>query len=115
VDWTKVVTDPVGLAGFALFLVHALVKTFAPKTRRDKNHWLLPAAFALSALCMFAGFGLACWREFKRSEVKSQSAPTPKKTLRIGKVDQKVNSGAAVAGVQGNVTVTPPLPPSKKK
>jgi hypothetical protein len=39
----------------------------------------------------------------------------PTNSMQVDKVEQKVGSGNAVAGVQGNVTVTAPSAPTSPK
>ena len=47
--WTKVVTNPLGLAGFALFLVFGYL---AKIKRNDERRWLSPVAFAIAAVAL---------------------------------------------------------------
>ena len=54
-DWTKVVTNPLGLAGFALFLVFAYLRVRGPKERR----WLAPIAAFLAIAALTGGLVLA--------------------------------------------------------
>ena len=64
-DWTKVVVQPLGLAGFALFLVFGLV---ARIKRTDDRRWLSKAAFSMAFLALVGGLVL--------SYVKVRSAVT---------------------------------------
>ena len=103
VPWEKVLTNPLGLAGYALFLVFVVVKLLV-KQRKPRNNWIVPVGFALAAACVFGGLGLAYLHQ---SRLTVQ--PTP--SMKIGNVDQKVKNGNAVTGVQGDVTITPDPPP----
>jgi hypothetical protein len=96
-SWEKVVTHPLGLAGFALFLFFS----FVGKARQKKRPaWHAPAAFAMAATALAGGLLL--------SYLQSSSKPTPTSNQRIGQIKQDAGggSGSNVAGVQGNVTVT---------
>ncbi|KAA6458179.1 hypothetical protein DYQ86_19855 [Acidobacteria bacterium AB60] len=55
-DWTKVVVQPLGLAGFALFLVFGLV---ARLKRGASRRWLSPVAIAMACLALVGGLALA--------------------------------------------------------
>jgi hypothetical protein len=56
-EWIKVVTHPLGLAGFALFLVFS---TLAKVKQKDERRWLAPAAFGIAALGLAGCLLLAC-------------------------------------------------------
>jgi len=101
IHFEKVLTDPLGLAGYALFLIFGVV-TLVVKQNKPKVRWTVPAGFALGALCVIGCLSLA----YRRQTVLSQPPPpniAPSPSLKIDKVDQKVNCGDAVAGIQGNV------------
>lgn len=55
-DWTKVVTDPLGLAGFALFLVFSFA---AYHTRGRERRALVRIFVGLAVFCIVGGFALA--------------------------------------------------------
>ena len=105
-DWTKVVTDPLGIAAFALALVFGITG-FSQKRRRG-SRWTVPVAYALAVVCVVGGFLLA----YQRGTTTAKSGPpnpsTPAPSMRIDKIEQKADGGAAVAGVQGDVTVNKP-------
>ena len=69
IDWTKVVTQPVGLAGYALSLVFGYV---AKATKSQERPWLAPAAFLLAAVALFGGLFLSY-----RSTATAAVAPPP--------------------------------------
>src|ERR1035438_3523178 len=54
--WTKVVTDPLGLTGFALFLVFGYL---AKVKRNDERRWLSPVAFAIATVALIGGLVVA--------------------------------------------------------
>jgi len=110
VPWEKVLTNPLGLAGYALCLVFGVV-TLIAKKREQKPRWVIPAGFALAAICVLGGLALAYHRETQETPAKPQVAG-PAGQMKIDKIEQKVTNGAAIAGVQGDVTVSPP-PPQK--
>lgn len=68
-DWTKVVTQPAGLAGYALSLVFGYV---AKATKSQQRPWLAPAAFVLAAVALFGGLFLSY-----RSTAKTATAAPP--------------------------------------
>ena len=55
-DWTKVVTEPLGLAGFALFLVFGVL---ARVKKQDERRWLGPLASGMAVLALLGGLTLA--------------------------------------------------------
>lgn len=105
-EWTKVVTQPLGLAGFGLFLVFAYV---ARTKRYDKRSWLSPVAFAMAGLALIGGLALAFVQTPKPAapslQTNKPSAPTQQQTNQV----QQTSTGAGspnVQGVQGDVTIT---------
>jgi hypothetical protein len=103
IPWEKVVTDPLGLTAYALSLVFGIV-SFEARRRKLKYQWVVPAGFAMAAVCVLGGLSLAYLRE-AGANLKA-NAPNP--SLHIDKLEQKVGNGNAVAGVQGDVKITPP-------
>lgn len=55
-EWTKVVTSPLGLVGFVLFLAFGLL---AKVKQRDERRWLMPAAMVLGLIALVGGLSLA--------------------------------------------------------
>src|ERR1017187_4967591 len=118
-DWMKVIKDPLGIAGFALALVFGVVSRVMVQKRRKNTQWIVLLAYALAAACVVGGLALAYHRQSMTRSVKpgptnspalSQTKGSAPPSRRIDKIDQKVGSGAAVAGVQGDVTVNAPNP-----
>jgi hypothetical protein len=94
--WIKVVTDPLGLAAFALFLVF----TFLGRNRRSKRPtWLSPVAFGLAAVALVGGLVLA----YRTKESSGQHPPSQT----ISSIQQSAigSANSNVAGVTGNVSV----------
>jgi hypothetical protein len=105
-EWAKVVSDPLGLAGFALFLVFSLL---AGLKRSDERRWIAKAAIFMAFAALVCGLGLACLRVLRPipAATKSQTpAPIPKQNC--GETDQKSAGPGSpnVNCVQGNVTIT---------
>lgn len=102
-DWTKVVTQPLGLAGFALFLVFGYL---ARAKRNDERRWLSPVAVAVAAVALAGGLILAYVQAPRPAAPAAQTTKTPaQQTNQV----QQSTSGAgspAVQGVQGDVTIT---------
>jgi hypothetical protein len=55
-EWTKVVTQPLGLAGFALFLIFGLV---ARVKRNDERRWISFVSIVMAVVALVGGLGLA--------------------------------------------------------
>jgi len=103
--WTKVVTDPLGLAGFALFLVFEYL---AKVKKSDQRRWLAPLAVFAGIAALIGGLGLGYVRVSKSVMPSSQTSAAPARQ-QINQVQQ--SSGAPgspnVQGVQGgDVTIT---------
>ena len=112
-EWIKVVTDPMGLAGFALFLVF----TFLAK-KGKKPAWLAAGAFGMACVALAGGLTLAYFRVRTNPNPASTTAPSTASQpasapgtvnqQSIGEIKQKSSGAGAVnaAGVQGgSVTV----------
>jgi hypothetical protein len=104
-EWTKVVTSPLGLAGFALFLVFGYL---AKVKNKDERRWVSPAAVLVSLIALVGGLFLA-YRQTPgvaspaQTSGKAAIAPqAPKKVQQISTGDGSPN----VDGVNGNVTIT---------
>lgn len=104
-EWAKVVTQPLGLAGFALFLVFGYL---ARATKNDARRWLSPAAVGLALIALAGGLLIA---------YKQIPEPTPTPTVQVSQpTKQQTNSNVQqtstgqgspnVQGVQGDVTIT---------
>ena len=113
IHWEKVLTDPLGFAGYALFLMFSVV-TVVVKQRKPRNEWIVPAGFALATVCVLGGLALAYHREPKGS-VASPNTTAPNSSMHIDKIEQNVGNGNAVAGVQGDVSSSPAPPPNGSK
>ena len=95
--WIKVVTHPLGLAGFALFLVFS----FLGKSRQGKKPtWLAPSAFAMAFITLVGGIALAYLQSSRPAGTSGGQ--------QIGTIQQTASGASSpnVAGVQGNVSVS---------
>ena len=105
--WTDVVTHPLGLAGFVLFLVFAyLART---KEQRAKR-WLRPIAMLFACVALVGGIWLA-YAQISHGvkDPLAPSQPPPSAQLPVGHVEQRSTGGTGspnIQGVSGNVTVT---------
>jgi hypothetical protein len=111
-NWTKVVTEPLGLAGFALSLVFGVIARWK---KSDGRRWMFPAAISMAGVALVGGLSLAYLRARK-------DAVPPAKI-------KQTSSGCAspnIANVNGDVTYTldasacqqaapTPAPTSEKK
>ena len=75
--WAKVVSEPLGLAGFALFLIFA----YLGKTKAgDKRKWISPVAFLCAAFTLVGGLSLAYLQITKPAPpppAAKETAPAP--------------------------------------
>ena len=90
--WISVVTQPLGLAGFALFLVFGYV---AHTRKGKKPAWAASAAFLLATIALVGGLILG---------YQHVNSIKPTNVMQIGNVEQTTQSGSNTAGVQGDVT-----------
>ena len=104
-DWVKVVTDPLGLAAFALAVVIYLAVRMAGK-RSSNGRLVAVTALALAGACVVGGLTVAYRRQVSTSQAAAKRGGAAAATVVVDRVEQHVGNGAAVAGVQGNVSVT---------
>jgi hypothetical protein len=105
----KLVTHPLGLAGYALALVFGLIGKLGPS---DRWPWLFPAAIALAAVSVVGGLLLARVQiQADAAKARAKQAPPsgPTTTTQVTTGDQS----PAVSGTAGNVSVN--YGDSKKK
>ncbi len=97
--WIKVVTHPLGLAGFALFLAFSIT---AKKIPARRPAWLTPLFFAMACAALLGGLVLS-YRQVNRTV----PPPTTVNQQRINQINQQSSGNGAVnnAGVQGGVTI----------
>ena len=69
-DWAKVVVQPLGLAGFALFLVFGVL---ARVKRNDQRRWLSSVAVAMAFVALIGGLALSWLKE--RNTAAAKPAP----------------------------------------
>jgi hypothetical protein len=113
--WISVVTDPLGLAGFALFLVFSVLGL---KRRTPDASWMTASFIVLAAVGLMGGLGLAYLRSPQTGRATSsgtsappmaQSKPSASDTPSQlpGQVRQETHGSQSptVSGVQGNVTI----------
>ena len=103
-DWTKVVTEPLGLAGFALFLVFGVLSRIK---RQKELRWMGPVASGMAILALAGGLTLA----FLKSSRPSAASPPPAaaaQPIQKNQVEQTTTGPGSpiVQGVQGDVTIT---------
>jgi hypothetical protein len=104
--WTKVVTDPLGLAGFALFLIFGLV---AKLTNKSERQWVSRTAVVAAVFTLVSCLALAflrTTRSMPQPAGKNVTAGTTS-SQQSNEVHQSTSGpgSPAVQGVQGNVTV----------
>jgi len=110
-EWTKVVTDPLGLAGFALFLTFAML---ARVKKNGERQWIFPLACTMAVIALAGGLLLSHERSKRENaeqplpnETKPMSAPSSNPIQQVNQVDQETEGPGSptVQGVQGNVTI----------
>jgi hypothetical protein len=106
--WIKVVTHPLGVAGFVLFLVFGYL---ARSKRRNELRWLAPAAFGIAAIALIGGLVLAYVEVPKAvpppvQTQKRAAEPVPQQTNQQVRQSSTAEGSPNVEGVQGNVTIT---------
>lgn len=97
-DWTKVVTDPLGLGGFALFLFFAYIGHRRKSGQQDS--WTGLASYSLAVIALLGGLILAYQKEKRKPDGAGNV-----QNMKIGNVDQQSQGGSNVTGVQGDVSV----------
>jgi hypothetical protein len=105
--WTKVVTHPLGLAGFVLFLIFGYL---ARSKRQNEHRWLAPVAFAIATVALIGGLFLAYVEVPKPPppsvQISQPAAPAPQQTNQQVQQTSTGNGSPNVQGVQGDVTIT---------
>lgn len=106
-EWTKVVIQPLGLAGFALFLVFTYL---GRATRDSERRWLSPASFCLALVALVGGLVIA-YRQVPKPEPQpaqtTQAPPVVKQQTNSNVTQQSTGPGSPnVQGAQGDVTIT---------
>jgi hypothetical protein len=102
-DWTKVVTEPLGLTGFALFLVFGLLSKLKGK---DERRWLPVLAGALAFVALLGGLGIAFFQVERNSAVSAPiTNPHPASAIQTGDITTTGNASPVVVGSTGQVTV----------
>lgn len=106
-DWAKVLTEPLGLAGFALFLVFGALS----RIKRDKERrWFGPLAMAMAVLALTGGLTLAYLKRPPQAAPQTVPAPAaqPASKTQTNVVEQTTTGAGspAVQGVQGDVTIS---------
>jgi hypothetical protein len=107
-EWTKVVTNPLGLVGFVLFLVFGVL---AKVKARNERRWLVPVAISAALVALIGGLGLAYVQVRAAAAASSQPQPSiapavaPQKPTTV--IQETSGPGSpAVQGVQGDVNIT---------
>jgi hypothetical protein len=58
IEWTKVLTHPLGLTGYVLFLLFGFLSRVK---RKGERRWILPITLAAAGVALLGGIGLAYW------------------------------------------------------
>ncbi len=90
--WTEVVTEPLGLAGFALFLVFSVLSKTAGV---EKYRWLPKAFIAMAVIALVGGLALA----FSSARDGRSGGGTPATVIQSTEGD----ASPAIQGVEGDV------------
>lgn len=123
-EWAKVLIHPLGLSGYALFLLFGWL---ARAKRRDERRWLAPAALLAAGVALIGGLMLAHEDIDHKAKAVAESQPTPgpsRITTQQNNDVRQTSSGPGspnIQGVQGDVSIvidqssgdragTPPAP-----
>jgi len=107
-DWSKVVTDPLGLVGFALALVFGVASQIVRRRHGTRGQWMVVAAYVLAAVSVVSGLAIAYRRASPVVPAPANpvqgtpalAAPAPAApSLTIDRIEQHGNTN--IAGVQG--------------
>ncbi len=101
-EWVKVVTHPLGLAGFALFLAFG---SLARAKRTRERRWLATTAMTMAFIALVGGFFLAYNGISKDSSPVGSTQRSQQQTNQVKQSTTGAES-PAVQGVQGDVTIT---------
>jgi prepilin signal peptidase PulO-like enzyme (type II secretory pathway) len=96
--WTQVITNPLGLAGFALFLVFSLLAKFGLK---NKPGWMVVVAFMMALIALVGGLALA-WKQHSAVDVNTESIS--KQTTHSKQITHGAKS-PAIQNVEGDVII----------
>lgn len=72
-EWIKVVTDPMGIAAFALFLLFLIL---SQTKKADERRWLAPVFVVLAIISLLGGFKIALLTMQTDSKTVEPSART---------------------------------------
>jgi hypothetical protein len=99
-NWIKVVTHPLGLGGFALFLLFTILSK-----QKKKNTGMRWALYAAALAALVGGIAIAYHQVGEASLPKQQQ-------MKIGIIEQDSSGNQAVnaAGVQGDVNTNQSSP-----
>ena len=107
--WIKVVTEPLGLAGFALFLIFGYL---AKVKRNDERRWLSPVAFVIAAVALIGCLAIAYVQTPNAVtpaappvQTSQPAAPTKQQTNQQVQQTSTGEGSPNVQGVQGVVTI----------
>lgn len=107
INWTKVLTHPLGLGGYALFLLFGLL---ARIKRKEERRWILPSALAAAGVALLGGIGLA-YHDINQQGRQTMAAPVPAPQPVLQQMNERDSQRSAgtkspnVQGVQGDVTI----------
>lgn len=105
-EWAKVVTNPLGLAGFALFLVFGLI---AKVKRSDEKRWIARVAICMAIAALLGGIAIAWIQSHGPAPTAATSRPAAPSAKQICEAADQKSAGPGSSNVncvQGNVTIT---------
>jgi hypothetical protein len=108
-EWAKVITHPLGLAGFTLFIVFSLL---IRRTTNRQPRWLKVIFTTMALIALIGGLFLAYERN--KAEISTASQEQTLKSPQSSKEPEAVTielttkgpNSPAVAGVKGDVKIT---------
>ena len=115
-EWAQVVTHPLGLSGFALFLIFTYFSRKGDRRRRanDKPSWHTTALLGLGMIALVAGILLDYFEIQSKRSSPEQPSPTtpiidhsPTPSISVGTIEQSPKGSKNVTvGIQIGGSVT---------
>jgi carbon starvation protein CstA len=106
-EWTKVVANPLGIAGFALFLVFGYL---ARIKKSDQHRWIAPMAFVMAVTALIGGLSIAYLQvrttTVQPTQTNQSPAPVNQRQQQQVKQTSTGNGSPNVQGIKGSVTIS---------
>lgn len=100
--WVKVVTHPLGLAAFALFIGWRVFSAVAKRKQARELAWIAKGIFVMACIALLGGLVVA----YGQAKRDGPSKPATVNQQQIDQINQQSSGNGAVnaTGVQGSIT-----------